>query len=523
MTFLSLGIGCSLAVFILTKVISIVIAKRRCQAEAARQGCKPAPAIPNLGFLGLTRILDYLKATREERGPPQFVDAMNELGTNGEVHTARVQVLGSEVLVTRDPENVKAIYATNASSFEIGASRAGCFEPLLGLGIFTQRGEPWRHSRALLRPQFSREQISDMDLEERHVNALSAVLKTGTDGWTDVVDLQPMFLKMTLELMTEFLYGHLPLQIGQKTDAPDREEFGYHFDAGKGYLGTRLALGKWHWLVNSQAFARHCEKVHQYADYFVTAKLQLGPKKPAMKMEPQEPATKGKFVLLDELAKHTDNALEIRSETLNVLSAGRDTTASLLSWIFYFLSRHPRVFDRLRTVVLAEVGTDASSIEFTKLRSCHYLQHCINEALRMTGIVPTMERESLEDTVLPRGGGPDGTSPVFLPKGQRVMISIYAMQQRPDIWGDDPGVFRPERWEDRKTGFEFIPFGGGPRKCVGQQMALTEASYTVVRLLQRFDKLENCEPPGRIRFQHTLSIRSGTGAVVRLHEAAKAG
>lgn len=418
--------------------------------------------------------------------------------------------------MTRDPENVKAIYATHASSFEIGASRyvsgtlasaryplptrktplaglspfaryvtrdlaeikstanmemyrAGCFEPLLGLGIFTQRGEPWRHSRALLRPQFSREQISDMDLEERHVNALSAVLKTGTDGWTDVVDLQPMFLKMTLELMTEFLYGHLPLQIGQKTDAPDREEFGYHFDAGKGYLGTRLALGKWHWLVNSQAFSRHCEKVHQYADYFVTAKLQLGPKKPATKMEPQEPATKGKFVLLDELAKHTDNALEIRSETLNVLSAGRDTTASLLSWIFYFLSRHPRVFERLRTAVLAEIGTDASSIEFTKLRSCHYLQHCINEALRMTGIVPTMERESLEDTVLPRGGGPDGTSPVFLAKGQRVMISIYAMQQRPDIWGDDPGVFRPERWEDRKAGFEFIPFGGGPRKCVGRE------------------------------------------------------
>lgn len=91
MTFLSLGIGCSLAAFILTRIISIVIAKRRCQAEAARQGCKPAPAIPNLGFLGLTRILDYLKATREERGPPQFVDAMNELGTSGEVHTARVQ------------------------------------------------------------------------------------------------------------------------------------------------------------------------------------------------------------------------------------------------------------------------------------------------------------------------------------------------------------------------------------------------------------------------------------------------
>lgn len=310
-----------------------------------------------------------------------------------------------------------------------------------------------------------------MDLEERHVDVLSAELRTGADGWTDVIDLQPMFLKMTLELMTEFLYGHLPSQHDQKTDAPSREEFGYHFDAGKGFLGTRLALGKWHWLVYSSAFSRHCEKVHQYADYFVRGKLQHGQKESVTKQLPQDPWTKDKFVLLDELAKHTNNALEIRNETLNVLSAGRDTTASLLSWIFYFLSRYPRVFNHLRTTVLAEVGTEASSIEFTKLRSCQYLQHCINEALRMTGILPMMERESLEDTVLPRGGGPDGSKPVFLPKGQRVMISIYAMQQRCDIWGDDPDVFRPERWENRKAGFEFIPFGGGPRKCVGRKRA----------------------------------------------------
>lgn len=519
MTLLPLCIGCGLAALILTRIISSVTERRRCQAEAVRLGCKPAPVIPKKGLFGLTRFLDYLKAMRDERSPQQFVMAMNELGTTGEVHTARLEVLGSEVLVTRDPENVKAIFVTHASNFEIGASRAGCFEPLLGLGIFTQRGEPWRHSRALLRPQFARDQIADMDLEERHVDALSAVLKTGSDGWTDAVDLQPMFLKMTLEVMTEFLYGHLPPQIGQKTDAPDTEEFGSHFDAGKAYLGTRLALGKWHWLVHPPAFSRHCKKVHEYADYFVRAKLQHGSTNFATKPVSREPATKGKFVLIDEIAKHTNNALEIRNETLNVLSAGRDTTASLLSWIFYFLSRSPRVFHQLRATVLAEIGADAASIEFTKLRSCQYLQHCVNESLRMTGIVPTMQRESLEDTVLPRGGGPNGSEPIFLPKGQQVLISIYAMQQRCDIWGDDPEVFRPERWEGRKAGFEFIPFGGGPRKCVGQQMALTEASYTVVRLLQRFDKLENCEPPGRIRLQYALSVRSGTGAVVRLHEA----
>ena len=419
--------------------------------------------------------------------------------------------------MTRDPENVKAIFVSHASSFEIasyryvartiifaspesqdqlggnfpfhllrdsdlivrenmpniGFDRVGCFEPLLGLGIFTARGEPWRHSRALLRPQFAREQISDMDLDERHFNTLSGMLKTEANGWTEVVNLQPIFLKMTLGLMTEFLYGDVPSHTSQKTDAPDVEEFEYHFDAGKSYLGTRMTLGKWHWLFHSPKFFHHCEKAHEYVDYIVGAKLQRDQTKSTTEKAPQESTTKGKFVLLDELAEQTNNALEIRNETLNILSAGRDTTASLLTWVFYLLSRSPRVFNQLRTTVLAEIGTDASSVEFKKLRSCRYLQHVIDETLRIIGILPTMEREAIEDTVLPRGGGPDGSKPVFLPKGQRVLISVYAMMQRCDIWGDDPEVFRPERFEGRKAGFEFIPFGGGPRKCVGRKRTLS--------------------------------------------------
>ena len=316
---------------------------------------------------------------------------------------------------------------------------------------------------------------------------LSAMLKTGADGWTNVVDLQPMFFKMTLELVTEFLYGHVPSEIGQDMNAPDREEFEYHFDAGKLGLRTRLIFGRWSWLLPSSAFSRHCKKVHQYAEYFVTTKLQHAQIKSATKDSFQEPASTGKFVLVDELVKLTANAREIRNETLNVLSAGRDTTASLLGWIFYFLSRSPRVFNQLRETILTEVGRDASNIEFAKLRSCQYLQHCINETLRIIGIVPNLERECLEDVVLPRGGGRDGTKPVFLPKGRRILLAVYAMQQRCDIWGHDPDVFRPERWEDRKAGYDFIPFGGGPRKCIGRKSGSFSTSLDVVGIsLNRF-------------------------------------
>ena len=90
MTLLSLGIGCGLAVLVLTKIISYVIIRRRWQAEAARQGCEPPPTIP-MGFMGLARILCYLRAAREERGPPQVVKAFDDVSINGNVHTARAK------------------------------------------------------------------------------------------------------------------------------------------------------------------------------------------------------------------------------------------------------------------------------------------------------------------------------------------------------------------------------------------------------------------------------------------------
>ena len=91
MILLSLGIGCGLVVFILNRIIATLTARRRFQAEAARQGCMPAPAVPRKGFLGMIRLLDLLKATREERGPQQLVEAMNELGASGEFHTCRIE------------------------------------------------------------------------------------------------------------------------------------------------------------------------------------------------------------------------------------------------------------------------------------------------------------------------------------------------------------------------------------------------------------------------------------------------
>jgi len=223
------------------------------------------------------------------------------------------------------------------------------------------------------------------------------------------------------------------------------------------------------------------------------------------------------------LAAEVRDPIELRSQLLHVLLAGRDTTASLLGWLWFSLARDPIRYTKLRNIIIDTFGTYDESgpeqITFAKLKSCMYLQHCISEALRLYPVVPVNGRRSTRDTTLPTGGGPDGQSKIFIPAGTQVDYSVHVMHHRADIWGPDVEEFNPERWEGRKVGWEFLPFNGGPRICIGQQFALTEVSYVTVRLLQRFDVLENLETSNITRHNLTLINCSALGVKCKLREA----
>lgn len=83
--------------------------------------------------------------------------------------------------------------------------------------------------------------------------------------------------------------------------------------------------------------------------------------------------------------------------------------------------------------------------------------------------LPINGRAAYADTILPTGGGPDGQSPIFVHKGQRIVLSTYSMHRRTDIWGEDANEFRPERWEDLRPLWAYVPFSGGSRICIGRK------------------------------------------------------
>lgn len=496
--------------------------ERRNEQEAASRGCSPAPIVPR-GFFGLGWLIQSIRATKNDRGPQYVVEVLDRV-MGKDVHTCVVPILDYKLILTRDPPNVQAMLSSKPEDWDISEHRTASWVPMFGHGVFTSRGEQWKKSRALVRPQFNTEQINDLNLIERHVQHLFAAIdrryKDHADGpdkaWTCEFDLQPLFYNLTLDVTTELIYGYsvhsqnplerLELPHIPGFDTPDRENIGMHMDAGKAWIDLRGAFWKYRWLLPTRQFYAHCAAINKYADWFVRLCLLRGDKY----LDGLEPGTehagpRNRFVLLYELAKETQDPVELRSQTLNILTAGRDTTAALLGWVFYLLARNPGVCVKLRNEILDQFGpyvpSEPSRIGFRELRdSMPYLRAVINEALRVAPVIPLNERVALRDTVLPRGGGPDGDKPIFVPEGRQVLILAYGMTRREDIWGPDANEFRPERWLEnggRKPGFEFIPFGGGVRQCLGRKQNLPMSRATEVTTGFLLTRLQNRLPASR--------------------------
>jgi len=163
---------------------------------------------------------------------------------------------------------------------------------------------------------------------------------------------------------------------------------------------------------------------------------------------------------------------------MTMLIAGHETTANALSWIWYLLDRHPEEQERLRDEVFRELGGKTPS--FANIHSLKRLRMVFMEALRLYPPVWLIDRRAL---------GPDRLGNTQVSKGDLVIISSYAIHRKPDLW-KDPDLFRPERFEpgheEQTNKYAYLPFGSGPRVCMGMGFAMIESQIILATLLSRF-------------------------------------
>ncbi|KAF2734438.1 cytochrome P450 [Polyplosphaeria fusca] len=382
------------------------------------------------------------------------------------------------LVMTAHPENVKTILATKHGQFDIGHIREDLGQVYMRKGIFTTQASDWHSSRAFVRPAFNKMNYMGLEYLERHFQRL--LQNIPADGLA--FDLQPLLFAYTLNTISEMLFGVCVEDLGY--DDADMQKF-HEAEKCMRVKGLRA--------VHLSTLSNTAARLYRSSELIKSAKVfhQFVADMVSKSVERYQFLEKGaRYSLLHDSMERTGDVQRARDEATNLLFAGRDTGAVLMSNVFFTLSRRPDLWTKLRAEV-SQLNGNLPSYE--DLKNMRYLNNIIKEANRLFPVVPFNYREALVDTTIPMGGGPNGTTPLFVAKGTYVMYCTYAMHRDTSVYGANALDFNPDRWDDPqlRPGWAYVPFNGGPRTCIGQNMAQTEMSYTIVRMLQNFDGIRS--------------------------------
>lgn len=315
-------------------------------------------------FLGLDTLPGTIHARRQHKILERNCELFRIYG-----NTFTLKELHRRAIATVEPENIKTILSLKFKDYGI-SHRLGPFKPLLGKGIFDTDGDHWASSRTLIRPSFTRDQVADLTSFENLIQDLFSLLPR--DGKT-VVDLADLFFRYTIDSATEFLFGQ---SIGTLKKAQPELGFAQAFHYAQKAIITRGTLGPLNMFYRDRK-ADECNRVcREFAQQFVEEAFHAVEVQKEGKEERQAETKRQKHIFSHELASRTTDKHRILDELMNVLLAGRDTTASLLSNLFFMLAKNPAIWNKLRREV---AGLQGRTPTYEELRSLRYVQCCMNE------------------------------------------------------------------------------------------------------------------------------------------------
>lgn len=491
--------------------VRTAISQRRNKIQAAALGAKEVPCVRGKWPGNLDIVLGFVRSLKEA----YLMQFLDDLFREYDCKTLNMRLLWEDQIWTIDEAHVRYMLAGPGFEwFHKGYYWQERMESFLGNGIFNRDKAEWQSQRAIARPWFVKDRISDLNIFDRHTTTTLALISEFVDR-REAFDAQDLFARFTLDSASEFLFGRcldtlhgtLPVagraKMGPKGTAIEDAfgSFARAFEDVQVQIARRTRIGK-PWPLFELFTDKTAPSVAVIHDWLRPIVHEALAKKSAASAE-KESGEDSTF--LSHLANSTDDPQDIAYSVLNMLLAGRDTTASVLSFVVYFLALHPHVTEKLRAEILQAYGPDGRpSVE--DMKDLKYLRAVLNETMRLFPPVPMNLRLS---DAHPRIFPASGSAPKYYVAPRTVILySIFLVQRRTDLWGADALEFRPERWLEPATArlladhpFAFTPFHAGPRLCLGQNFAYNEMTFFIVRLLQRvsgFELAPDAQPEGSL-------------------------
>ena len=378
---------------------------------------------------------------------------------------ASLRVGPDTVFVLNSPEAFEHVFITNWRNYR-KSSFYDKLVPTFGKGIVVSEGEFWRKQRQLMNPAFHRESLQRIG-ETMRRKTRERIARIAAFGPDATFDLSAEITDHSIEVVLESLFG---------SDLEGRTEtLANAVDTMLEIAEKRFwAVPDLHHTPASRLYWRHraARKVFDDIVYGIIERRRLS----------GESETDLLGMLLDARDADTGEGMsdtQLRDEVTTLLVTGHESTANATVWTIYSLSRHPdvlaKVRDEIERVCAGSIPTDE------ELREQIYLRQVIEESMRLYPPAWTTSRTAIED---------DEILGYHVPAGTDVMVSPHVIHQNPRYWDDpsrfDPDRFAPER-RDQRPKFAYIPFGGGPRSCIGSNFAMMEMQIAITALVRTFD------------------------------------
>ncbi|KAK4415985.1 cytochrome [Sesamum alatum] len=393
---------------------------------------------------------------------------------------------------TADPANVEYMLKTNFENYGKGWYNYSILKDLLGDGIFTVDGEKWREQRKVSSYEFSTRVLRDFSsvIFRNNVVKLTRIVSEAAIS-NEPMDIQDLFMKATLDSIFRVAFGvELDTMCGSNEEGA---EFSNAFDDASALTLWRYVDVLW---TIKRAFGIGSEaklkKNLRVIDEFVYKLISSKSERMHESLDHPSLLLKKEDILSRFLQLNETDPKYLRDIILNFIIAGKDTTATTLSWFIYMLCKHPLVQEKVAKEIkhvtdskeVLNISDFAATMTEEDLEKMHYLHAALTETLRLYPAVPVDAKVCLSDDTMP-----DGYS---VKKGDMVAYQPYAMGRMRFIWGDDAEDFRPERWLDengcfqQESPFKFTAFQAGPRICLGKEFAYRQMKIFSAVLLRFF-------------------------------------
>ncbi|XP_040376980.1 cytochrome P450 97B2, chloroplastic [Oryza brachyantha] len=450
-------------------------------------------------------------------------------------------------VVVSDPIVARHILRENAFCYDKGVL-AEILKPIMGKGLIPADLDTWKQRRKVITPGFHALFIEAMvrvftKCSERTISKLEDLIELGEHGQNHtIVDLEAEFSNLALDIIGLGVFN-FDFDSVTKESPVIKAVYGTLFEAEH---RSTFYIPYWNipitrWIVPRQRkFHSDLKVINDCLDGLIKNAKETRQEADVEKLQQRDYSSLKDTSLLrflvDMRGADVDDR-QLRDDLMTMLIAGHETTAAVLTWSVFLLAQNPTKMRKAQAEVDSVLNN--GTITLDQLKKLEYIRLIIVEALRLYPQPPLLIRRALRPDKLP--GGYNGAKEGYdIPAGTDIFLSIYNLHRSPYFW-DRPNEFEPERFSvpkmdesiegwagfdpDRSPGamypneiiadFAFLPFGGGPRKCVGDQFALLESTVALALLLQKFD-VELRGSPNEVEMVTGATIHTKSGLWCRV-------